>query len=211
MVRSASQVRSEAQSALIHAPGASLLLRTAGRARIPIRAEAADANRFRAWTTAPGLANSAVCGQFRDDPESRSAVVARSRIGELAMNSHQNSGAHMRMRARRWKWVPGLLLSITVMMVTDVRADAFGPVRYDAGKNQIIVTMIYDGTNPNHHFSIRWGRCHRLHDQLQGPARKIINVGILDDEGNDAAMKRYTKIVRVSLAALSCRPAIVTL
>ena len=127
------------------------------------------------------------------------------------MNSHQNSGAYLRMRARRWKWVPRSLLAITVMMVTAVQADTFGPVRYDAKKNQIIVTMIYDGTNPNHHFSIRWGRCHKLQDQLQGPPRKIINVGILDDQGNDAARKRYTKIVLVSLAGLSCRPATVTL
>ena len=127
------------------------------------------------------------------------------------MNSHQNTGAHLRMCACRWKWVPGSLLAITVMTVTAVRADTFGPVHYDPKKNQIIVTMIYDGTTPNHHFSIRWGRCHKFHDQPQGPAHKIVNVGVLDDQGNDAAMKRYTKIVRVPLAGLSCRPVTVTL
>jgi hypothetical protein len=42
-------------------------------------------------------------------------------------------------------------------------------------------------------------------------AHKIIHVGILDDQGNDAAMKSYTKIVRKPLAGLSCRPATVTL
>lgn len=92
-----------------------------------------------------------------------------------------------------------------------VMADTFGPVHYDPKSDQIIVTVIYDGTNPNHHFSIQWGRCRKLHDQLHGPARKIINVGILDEQGNDAAKKRYTKIVTVPLSGLSCRPATVTL
>ena len=55
------------------------------------------------------------------------------------------------------------------------------------------------------------GRCHKLHDQIQGPPRKIINLGIIDEQGNDAATKHYTKIVRVPLAGLSCRPATVTL
>ena len=176
-----------------------------------MRAEAEDANRFCIWNTVPGLPKSVVCGPLRDDPKSPSAVVAPSGNGELAMNSRQNTGAHLRMRAGRWKWVAGSLLAITVMMVTAVRADAFGPVHYDPKRNQIIVTMIYDGTNPNHHFSIRWGRCHKIRDQLQGPARKIVNVGILDDQGNDAAIKRYTKIVRVPLTGLSCRPVAVTL
>lgn len=98
-----------------------------------------------------------------------------------------------------------------VVTPTTVMADAFGPVHYDPKRDQIIVAMIYDGTDPHHHFSIRWGRCRKLHDQPHGPARKIISVGILDDQGNDAATKRYTKIVRVPLAGLSCRPATVTL
>ena len=116
--------------------------------------------------------------------------------------------------AVRRKWMSGSLIAFTVMTVTAttaVMADAFGPVHYNPKRDQIVVTMIYDGTNPNHHFSIQWGRCHKLHDQLQGPARKIINVGLLDEQGNDAATKRYTKIVRVPLAGLSCRPATVTL
>ena len=120
----------------------------------------------------------------------------------------------MKVGAVRRKWMSGSLIAFIVMMVTAttaVMADAFGPVHFDPKSDQIIVTVIYDGTNPNHHFSIQWGRCHKLHDQLQGPAREIINVGILDDQGNDAATKRYTKVVRVPLAGLSCRPVTVTL
>ena len=120
----------------------------------------------------------------------------------------------MRMSATRRKVLPGSLIALAVMMMTaatTARADVFGSVHYDPKNDQIIVTVIYHGTNPNHHFSIQWGRCHRLHDHLQGPARKIINLGILDNQGNDAAIKRYTRIVRVSLAGVTCRPATVTL
>lgn len=99
----------------------------------------------------------------------------------------------------------------TVIATAVVMAEDFGVVHYDAKGDQLIVAVTYDGTNPNHHFSIQWGRCHKIHDQLHGPARKIIDVGILDDQGNDAAMKSYTEIVRVPLAGLSCRPATVTL
>jgi hypothetical protein len=70
--------------------------------------------------------------------------------------------------------------------------------------------MIYDGTNPDHHFSIQWGACRKI-DQPDQPAHQIIDLSILDDQWNDAATKSYTKTVSVPLASLSCRPATVTL
>ncbi|MGH8228091.1 MAG: hypothetical protein ACREU3_09350 [Steroidobacteraceae bacterium] len=120
----------------------------------------------------------------------------------------------MRVSTFRRKWTSGTLITFAVAMVIAtavVMAEDFGAVHYDPKGDQLIVTVMYDGTNPNHHFSIQWGRCHKIHDQLHGPARKIIDVDILDDQGNDAAMKSYTEIVRVPLAGLSCRPATVTL
>src|SRR5215831_10831990 len=103
-----------------------------------------------------------------------------------------------------------LLIAVAVAMATNAAsamAASFGPVRYDPNSDQLIVTMIYDGTNPNHHFSVEWGPCREL-DQ---PARQTIDVSILDDQWNDAATKTYTETVRVPLATLSCRPATVTL
>lgn len=120
----------------------------------------------------------------------------------------------MRLSAFRRKWLSGTLITFAVAMVTAAaaaRADTFGPVHYDPKSDQLIVTMIYDGTNPNHHFSIQWGRCRKLVDQLGEPAHQIINLGILDDQGNDAATNSYTKTVRVPLAGLGCRPATATL
>jgi hypothetical protein len=105
-----------------------------------------------------------------------------------------------------------LLITVAVAMATapaGVMADSFGPVRYDPKSDQLIVTMIYDGTNPDHHFSIQWDPCRKL-DQPGAPAHQIA-VSIIDDQGNDATRKSYTKTISVPLAALSCRPARVTL
>ena len=92
-----------------------------------------------------------------------------------------------------------------------VMADSIGSVRYDPKGDQLIVTMIYEGTNPDHHFSMQWDPCRKLVDQ-SGPApAHQIGVLIVDDQGNDAAQKSYTKTIKVPLAALSsCRPARVT-
>ena len=106
-----------------------------------------------------------------------------------------------------------LLIAVTGAMAIDtaaVVAANFGPVHYDPNGDQLIVTMIFDGTNPDHHFSVQWGPCRKV-DQADQPAHQIIDVSILDDQWNDAATKSYTKTVRVPLASLSCRPATVTL
>ncbi len=123
----------------------------------------------------------------------------------------------MRLSTRRRKSRAGTLIASAGLVValiagtTDAMAETFGPVRYDPKADQLIVTVIYDGTNPNHHFSTEWGRCRKLVDQPSEPAHQTINLGILDDQGNDAANKSYTETVRVPLAGLSCRPATVTL
>jgi hypothetical protein len=103
-----------------------------------------------------------------------------------------------------------LLIAVAVAMTTDtaaVMAANFGPVRYDPNSDELIVTMMYDGTNPNHHFSTQWGPCRKV-DQ---PAHQTIDLSILDDQWNDAATKPYTATVRVPLVNVSCRPATVTL
>lgn len=119
------------------------------------------------------------------------------------------------MCANAWRLnracVPAMILALTTAATTVAKADTFGPVHYDAKTNQIVVTIHYRGTNPNHHFSTQWGRCRKLHGQLHGPAPRAIDLGILDAQGNDAATRRYTKLVKGPLAGMSCRPATVTL
>ena len=106
-----------------------------------------------------------------------------------------------------------LVIAVTGLMASHtspVRAAGFGSVRYDPSSDQLIVTMIYDGTNANHHFSIQWGPCRKL-EQPDQPAHQTIDVNILDDQWDDAATKTYTKTVKVPLGTVSCRPATVTL
>jgi hypothetical protein len=112
-------------------------------------------------------------------------------------------------RGRRLEGSRAFLL-LAIAMVADtavVSASNFGPVRYDPNGDRLIVTMIYDGTNPNHHFSVQWGPCHKL-DQ---PSHQVIEASILDDQWSDAATKTYTETLTIPLATLSCRPATVTL
>jgi len=103
----------------------------------------------------------------------------------------------------------GKLSIAAVAMVTvssPGMADAIGSAHYDPKGNQLIVTMLYEGTNPSHHFSIQWGSCGEIFTQLHEPPHKTIDVEIVDDQGNDAAMKSYTEVVQVPLAGMSCRP-----
>ena len=125
----------------------------------------------------------------------------------------QTKGTHMRASARQRNWIslPVITLALTITILTVARADTFGPVNYNSKANQILVTIHYWGTNPNHHFSIEWGRCRKLHGQIHGPAPRVINLGILDEQGNDAAKRRYTKLIKVPLAGMPCRPATVNL
>jgi len=112
-----------------------------------------------------------------------------------------------------------VLMAVVIAMATasaGAVADSFGPVRYDRKSDQLIITMIYDGTNPDHHFSIQWETCHKL-EQTRGqperpelPPHQIV-LSIIDDQGNDASKRSYRKTIRVPLAALSCRPARLTL
>jgi hypothetical protein len=88
------------------------------------------------------------------------------------------------------------------------RADNFAGVRYDRRTDRLIVTMIYRGTNPNHHFSLKWGPCQANQSgDLPGATAEV-----LDDQFNDAAEQDFTKTVRLSLAGMPCpRPASVSL
>ena|ERR1700761_9594708 len=89
-----------------------------------------------------------------------------------------------------------------------VRADDFAAVRYDRKNNKLVVTLNYQGTNPHHHFTIKWGECQANQDgSMPGAAAEI-----LDDQFNDAAQQNYTKTVRFSLDDMPCpRPMSLTL
>lgn len=73
--------------------------------------------------------------------------------------------------------------------------------RYDAATDTIVVEVAYEGTNPRHEFSVQWGEC-------QGNA---VAGRLVDSQWNDEAVQPYRLLDHVSLDAIPCRPARVTL
>ncbi len=86
------------------------------------------------------------------------------------------------------------------------RADNFRKVTYDPATDELAIVVVYRGTNPDHQFSLKWGPCIDRSDD-----RRQISAELLDQQYQDAARKEYTKTVRMSLAHMDCRPAVVTL
>jgi hypothetical protein len=100
-------------------------------------------------------------------------------------------------------------LACLLAMPRPASADNFGPSHYDRATDQLVVTMLYGGTNPNHTFTIKWGAC-EVDDS--GRRMPLANADVLDDQFNDVEQQQYTVVVHLSLAGMPCpRPAIVTL
>jgi hypothetical protein len=88
-------------------------------------------------------------------------------------------------------------------------ADNFVAAHYDGRTDELVVTMRYRGTNPNHAFTLQWGECKQTGGDLH--LRQTTTATVLDDQWNDTAHAPFKKTVRFSLAGVSCRPAEVTL
>lgn len=100
-------------------------------------------------------------------------------------------------------WAPALAMFLAPHAG---HADTFQRVSYDASTDELVVTMIYRGTNADHQFSIKWGPC------VDGDDGRHTIVGeVLDQQFQDAARKNFKKTVRISVADLECRPAAATL
>lgn len=101
-----------------------------------------------------------------------------------------------------------ILAANAAFLSESAQADNFGRVRYDRRTDQLIVTMVYRGTNPNHKFSLKWGECQTGQaGDLPGVAAEV-----LDDQFNDSEEQDFRKSVRFSLKDLPCpRPVSITL
>ena len=105
--------------------------------------------------------------------------------------------------------VLGLAPLMAVAFLTGTaRADVFSKVHYDKNTNQLVVTMSYRGTNPNHNFTLKWGECQANQSgDLPG-----VTAEVLDDQYQDLAQQSYKKTTHFDLGAMPCgRPAVVTL
>ncbi len=101
-----------------------------------------------------------------------------------------------------------ILTAAATFTALAAKADNFASVRYSRQTDQLIVTMVYRGTNPNHHFSLKWGPCQANQSgDLPGATAEV-----LDDQYEDAAEQDFSKTVRFSLDDMPCaRPASVSL
>ena len=87
-------------------------------------------------------------------------------------------------------------------------ADNFVKVFYDTKTDELVVTMVYQGTNPDHNFSLRWGDCLAT-EPGNSPG---VTAEVLDDQWEDPAQQEFQKTTRFALSDMPCgRPAIVTL
>jgi hypothetical protein len=98
--------------------------------------------------------------------------------------------------------------TLTFLISGAARAATFTNAYYDADTSEIVVTMLYGGTNPDHQFSVQWSSCRPLGhsgNQFQ------IAGDVQDSQWDDTAQTTYTKTVRFNVANLNCHPATVTL
>jgi len=112
-----------------------------------------------------------------------------------------------RARGLSHRPLPAFVLVIAAVMPAQFTwATTFGNVHYDANTDQLVVTMIYRGTNPNHTFSLKWGRC------KSGPdGSPQIFANVIDSQWDDDAQNDYQTTTRFNLGKLKCRPVSVTL
>lgn len=120
------------------------------------------------------------------------------------MRARARHGAFRRLAPRPWAL---LVASLLVGLCGLARADNFVWAYYEADTDQLVVAMSYRGTNPDHVFTLRWGKCRTSAD---GTAREIV-AEVLDSEWQDAAVKTFKKTTRFDLGSLDCRPAKLTL
>ena len=106
-----------------------------------------------------------------------------------------------------YAWPTMLFLLAAGMLADAARADNFANVYYDARKDQVVVTLYFRGTNPDHTFTLKWGRCRESAD---GSNHEIV-AEVLDSQWHDVERDNFKKTTRFSLANLECRPVRLTL
>jgi hypothetical protein len=127
-----------------------------------------------------------------------------TQAGRWSAVTHRGSWS----RHRRRHAVCILLSGLAGGMLSDAtHADTFANVYYSARKDQLVVTMVYRGTNPDHTFSLKWGQCK---DIAEGGGHEIA-AEVLDSQWQDVEQSDFKKTTRFSLAGLRCRPSKVTL
>ena len=99
-----------------------------------------------------------------------------------------------------------IAITFAALLPCGAHADNFSSARYDPRTDELVLTMSYRGTNPNHTFQLQWGAC-----QSRGRNGRQIAADLVDNQWNDAERQDYRVTVRFKLTMVNCRPARVTL
>jgi hypothetical protein len=113
------------------------------------------------------------------------------------MNTTGRTGLRLR------QWSLGLLAMACAGLVP---ADNFVSAVYDPKTDELVVTLAYRGTNPDHAFTLQWGSCRQADD-----GSNELDADVLDSQADDAAHDPYKTTTRFSLDDIPCRPATLTL
>ena len=106
----------------------------------------------------------------------------------------------------RIRWLRSWGLAGLIFLIGSAgRTDEFQTVTYDAATDELVIVVNYSGTNADHQFTMNWGEC-RTKDDNQ---RELFGE-LIDQQARDAARQEFRKTVRISLADVGCRPAVVT-
>ena len=84
----------------------------------------------------------------------------------------------------------------TLMLPLGAHADTFSRVYYDARTDELVVSMKYSGTNPNHTFTLQWGQC----QDVNGSKVRELDAEVLDSQWQDETLRPFRKTTRFSLA-----------
>jgi hypothetical protein len=106
---------------------------------------------------------------------------------------------------RNWRLRTWGLAGLIFVIGSASRADDFEKISYDAAADELVIMVNYSGTNPDHQFTMNWGEC-----QTKNNNQRELFGELIDQQARDAARQEFRKTVRISLAAVDCRPAMVT-
>jgi hypothetical protein len=113
-------------------------------------------------------------------------------------------------RATLGRLVPSLRIWVAcfaaLLYVAPAAAISVTALTYDPGKDQLVLTIAYRGTNPDHQFNVQWDACTRLDDERM----QILGL-LVDTQPDDLARQDFTRQMRIDLRDFSCRPAKVTI
>jgi hypothetical protein len=122
----------------------------------------------------------------------------------LEITMRRATSGRLPQHSRVGIWAASALLALFFgMPAMAITVDA---LRYDAAKDQLVMTIVYRGTNPDHKFSVQWDECKRLDDERS----QILGL-LIDSQPDDLARQDFTIPFKIDLRDFPCRPAKVTI